>query len=66
MKLRIAGFLAFVNSLEFWILENTTFSKLDVSILICAHMRMETDPVSETLFFLAFRIPDDGQSPTTQ
>jgi hypothetical protein len=28
------------------------------------HLRMETDPVSET--FLVFRIPDDGQSPDTQ
>jgi hypothetical protein len=26
---------------------------------------METDPVSEPLFFLVFRIPDDGQSPET-
>jgi hypothetical protein len=27
------------------------------------HLRMETDPVSETLCFLVSRIPDDGQSP---
>jgi hypothetical protein len=30
------------------------------------HLRMETDPVSETLCFLVFRVPDDGQSPHTQ
>jgi hypothetical protein len=27
---------------------------------------METDPVSETLCFLVFRIPEDGQSPKIQ
>jgi hypothetical protein len=27
---------------------------------------METDPDSETLCFLVFRIPDDGQSPEHQ
>jgi hypothetical protein len=26
----------------------------------------EIDPISETLRFLIFRIPDDGQSPQTQ
>jgi hypothetical protein len=31
-----------------------------------SHLRTETDPVSETLCFLAYRIPDDGQSPETQ
>jgi hypothetical protein len=30
------------------------------------HMRRETDPVSETMCFLVFRIPDDGRSPQTQ
>jgi hypothetical protein len=30
------------------------------------HLRTETDPVSETLRFLAFRIPEDGQSPENQ
>jgi hypothetical protein len=30
------------------------------------HLRTETDAVSETLCFLIFRIPDDGQSPETQ
>jgi hypothetical protein len=29
------------------------------------HLRTETDPVSETLCFLVFRIPDDGQSSET-
>jgi hypothetical protein len=28
-----------------------------------SHMRTETDPVSETLCFLVFIIPDDGQIP---
>jgi hypothetical protein len=30
------------------------------------HLRAETDPVSETLCFLIFIIPDDGHSPETQ
>jgi hypothetical protein len=30
------------------------------------HLWTETDPVSETLCFLVYRIPDDGQSPETQ
>jgi hypothetical protein len=30
------------------------------------HVRTETDPVSETLCFIGFRILDDGQSPKTQ
>jgi hypothetical protein len=30
------------------------------------HLKMETDPVSETLCFLAFRILDDGQNPEPQ
>jgi hypothetical protein len=30
------------------------------------HLRMETDPVSETSCFLVSRIPDDGKSPKTQ
>jgi hypothetical protein len=30
------------------------------------HLRTETDPVSETLCSLVFRIPDDGQNPKTQ
>jgi hypothetical protein len=31
-----------------------------------SHLRTETDPVSETLCFLVFSIPDEGQSPETQ
>jgi hypothetical protein len=31
-----------------------------------SHLRTETNPVPETLCFLVFRIPDDGQSPRTQ
>jgi hypothetical protein len=30
------------------------------------HERMESDPVSEKLWLLVFRIPDDGHSPETQ
>jgi hypothetical protein len=30
------------------------------------HLRMETDPVSETFHFLVLRILDDGQSPEIQ
>jgi hypothetical protein len=30
------------------------------------HLRTETDPVSEMLCFLVFRIPDNGQSPKLQ
>jgi hypothetical protein len=30
------------------------------------HLRTKTHPVSETLRFLVFRIPDDGHSPETQ
>jgi hypothetical protein len=29
-------------------------------------MKTETGPVSETLCFLVFRVPDDGQNPETQ
>jgi hypothetical protein len=30
------------------------------------HLKMETDPVSDTSIFLVFKIPGDGQSPETQ
>jgi hypothetical protein len=30
------------------------------------NLRTETDPVSITLYFLVFRIPDNGQSSETQ
>jgi hypothetical protein len=30
------------------------------------HLRKETDPVSETLYFLEFIIPDDGKCPEIQ
>jgi hypothetical protein len=49
--LRIAGFLDIVHRLEFQILENITFRKMDVFPKRC---------------FLLFRISDDGQSPETQ
>jgi hypothetical protein len=28
---------------------------------VSPHLRTETDPVSETLYFLVYRIPDDGK-----
>jgi hypothetical protein len=31
-----------------------------------SHLTTETDPVSETLCFLVFRIPDEEQIPETQ
>jgi hypothetical protein len=30
------------------------------------HWKLEANPVSKTLYFLVFRILDDGQSPETQ
>jgi hypothetical protein len=30
------------------------------------HLTMKTDPVSETLCFLVFRTPEDGQRPKSQ
>jgi hypothetical protein len=41
--------------------ETGSFSDLRRSL-----KKTETDPFSETLCFLAFRIPDDGQKPETQ
>jgi hypothetical protein len=37
-----------------------------VGVFPPAHLRTETDPVSETLCFLVSRIPDDGQSAKPQ
>jgi hypothetical protein len=44
---------------------NTDHKSGSVSVLICLlpHLKTETDPVSETLSSLVYRIPDDGQSP---
>jgi hypothetical protein len=39
------------------------FSKGPNRVGVSPHVRTETDPVSETLCFLVYRIPDDGQSP---
>jgi hypothetical protein len=36
------------------------------SVSVLPHLRMETDPVSETSCFLVSRILDDGKSPKTQ
>jgi hypothetical protein len=45
----------------FWRLEKG-FNRVDVSL----HLKTETDPVSETLCFLVFRIPDDGKKKKTE
>jgi hypothetical protein len=63
---RITGFLDFVHCPVFWKLENTTFQKVDLFLSSPEDLRTETDPVSEKLFFLVFRIPDNEQTPQTQ
>jgi hypothetical protein len=55
---RIAVVLGFDHRPEFWILENTVFQKLDPF--------PSPDPISETLCFLVFEVPGDGQSPEFQ
>jgi hypothetical protein len=48
-------------------IEPACSSETLAKLLNCSlHLRMERDPVSETLCFLVFRIPDDGQSPEPQ
>jgi hypothetical protein len=37
-----------------------------VDISSSPHLRMETDPLSETFCFLVSRIPHDGQNPNTK
>jgi hypothetical protein len=76
--LRMIGFLDFVHHLEFQILGNTMFQKLILFpssgegrdpteyVSPSPQLKMETDPVSETLCFLELRILDNGQSPETQ
>jgi hypothetical protein len=32
-------------------------------VCLSPHLRIETNPISETLHFLVFRIPYDGQHP---
>jgi hypothetical protein len=32
----------------------------NVEATLCLHLRKETDPVPETLWYLVFRIPGDG------
>jgi hypothetical protein len=39
-------------------------NRVGVSLLL--HLKTETGPVSEMLFIIIFRTPDDGQSPETQ
>jgi hypothetical protein len=56
----ITEFLDFVHRPEF------KYQKTrHVGNYIC-FLRIETDPVSETLCFILFIIPDDEQSPETQ
>jgi hypothetical protein len=38
-------------------------TKLGVSLSLSPHFKTETDPVSKTMYFIVFRIPDGGQSP---
>jgi hypothetical protein len=40
--------------------------KLDLFLSSPENLRTETDPVSELLCFLDFRIPDNGQTPRIQ
>jgi hypothetical protein len=37
-----------------------------VGVFLPPHLRTETYPVSKMLYFIVFRIPDDGQNPETQ
>jgi hypothetical protein len=41
-------------------------SKVPNRVVVSPHLRTETDPVSETLCFLLFRILNDGHSPETR
>jgi hypothetical protein len=41
----------------------SSFCGTQQSRCLPTHLRTETNPVSETLYSLVFRIPDDGQSP---
>jgi hypothetical protein len=44
----------------------TQLGPLEELTLVTGQLRTERDPVSQTLCFLVFRIPDDGQSPERQ
>jgi hypothetical protein len=63
------GLLDVVLHLEFQIIENTFWKQdqlalskgLNRVVSPFLHLRMETDPVSETLYFLLLVIPDNGQ-----
>jgi hypothetical protein len=44
----------------------TGYRDLRVKVSSSPHLGTETDPVSETLDFLVFIIPDDEQSPETK
>jgi hypothetical protein len=64
--LRITRFLGFAHHLVFLKLENTMFLRdPNEQVSSPPHLRMEKNPVSETLCFLVSRILDDGQSPKT-
>jgi hypothetical protein len=48
------------------VIEVSSFYGTQQSRCLSYHLRMEADPVSETLCSLVFRIPDNGPSPKTQ
>jgi hypothetical protein len=60
-------------SLQHRVLKHPHWSRLALSkgpnwvgVFPPPHLRTETDPVSETSYFLVSRIPDDGKGPKTQ
>jgi hypothetical protein len=48
------------------VIEVTSFEGTQQSRFLPLHVKTEADPVSETLCFVVFRIPDDGQIQKTQ
>jgi hypothetical protein len=47
--------------------QSETMIQMEVTIFSTNQsLKTDTDPVSEMLCFLIFRIPDEGQSPETQ
>jgi hypothetical protein len=72
ITLGIGGVLDFVHCLELqvqqaeWLRLALSKGPKRVGVSSSPHLRTETSSVSETLCFLVFRIPDDGQSPETQ
>jgi hypothetical protein len=48
---------------EYSVTEVSSFQGTQHSMFLPPHLRMEADPVSETLCSLVFRIPDNEQNP---